>query len=126
MPSEADMFRMIPIIADVLNNTMDEILTDACWCISYISDGGARTIPRIMESGVTERLVQLMAHPNSGVAIPSLRSIGNFVTGADEQTDVVLNNGVLQVLDSLLEHQEQMIRKETVWTISNICAGNSS
>ncbi len=67
-----------------------------------------------------------MGHPNSGVAIPSLRSIGNFVTGADEQTDVVLQCGVLQVLDALLDHAEQMIRKETVWTISNICAGNSS
>ena len=57
LPSEKDMYRMIPVVCEVLNNTMDEILTDACWCISYISDGGVRTIPQIMETGITERLV---------------------------------------------------------------------
>ncbi len=125
MPSDEAMHNMIPVLAKILDScTMHEILIDAMWSLSYCSDAGKRTVPEIMETGIVPRVIQLMMHENSSIAIPALRACGNFVTGTDEQTSMVIREGVLHAIDSLLGHSEMMIRKETVWTLSNICAGS--
>lgn len=54
---------------------------------------------------------------------PSLRAIGNIVTGTDEQTQVVIDSGALSVFPSLLSHHKNNIQKEAAWTMSNITAG---
>lgn len=52
------------------------------------------------------------------------RTIGNIVTGNDEQTQYILSLGILSIFHTLLGHSKKAIRKETLWTISNICAGS--
>lgn len=54
---------------------------------------------------------------------PSLRSIGNIVTGTDEQTQAVINAGALSMFPALLRHHKNNIQKEASWTLSNITAG---
>lgn len=54
---------------------------------------------------------------------PSLRAIGNIVTGTDEQTQIVIDSGALAVFPSLLSHHKNNIQKEAAWTMSNITAG---
>ena len=78
--------------------------------------------------------------------MPALRTLGNIVTGTDEQTQVVLDYGILVCLYKLLFHQKFSIvrvsvlsaflasegvwltdhthSQEAVWTLSNITAGN--
>lgn len=54
---------------------------------------------------------------------PSLRSVGNIVTGTDEQTQAVLGAGALSMFPALLRHHKNNIQKEAAWTLSNITAG---
>lgn len=54
-----------------------------------------------------------------------MRTIGNLVTGDDETTEMVLSQGLLQHLKSLVIHPSKMVRKEACWTISNITAGTA-
>lgn len=61
-------------------------------------------------------------HPQT----PALRSIGNIVTGTDEQTQTVLDAGALPLLGDLLRHPKNNIQKETAWTLSNITAGRDT
>lgn len=56
---------------------------------------------------------------------PSLRAVGNIVTGTDEQTQRVLNSGVLALFPNLLRHPKNNIQKEAAWTLSNITAGKN-
>jgi importin subunit alpha-1 len=102
----------------------DEILIDACWAISYLSDGSNDKIQAVIESAVCRRLVDLLMHTSTAVQTPALRSIGNIVTGDDLQTQVVIASGALPALLSLLSSPKEGIRKEACWTISNITAGS--
>lgn len=50
LPTLEDLFILIPIIGQVLEkNTRKEILTDAAWGVSYISDAGEKAIIKIIE-----------------------------------------------------------------------------
>lgn len=53
-----------------------------------------------------------------------MRTVGNIVTGDDQQTQVIINCGALTCLLNLLTtSHKKSIKKEACWTISNITAG---
>jgi importin subunit alpha-1 len=116
----------LPVLAKLVYMLDDEVLIDACWAISYLSDGSNDKIQAVIEAGIPRRLVELLMHASTSVQTPALRSVGNIVTGDDVQTQIIINCGSLAALLSLLSSQKDGIRKEACWTISNITAGNST
>jgi len=126
MPSLQDLFCVIPILCAALkNNTRKEILTDAMWGLSYISDVGEKAIAKILECGACDSIVKLLSCPHNNIVLPAIRALGNFVTGEDKETQTVIDAGVLPDLHNLLNHEDAAIRKEACWTLSNICAGTT-
>lgn len=116
----------LPVLAKLVYSLDDEVLIDACWAISYLSDGSNDKIQAVIEATIPRRLVELLTHSSTSVQTPALRSVGNIVTGDDVQTQVIINCGALPALLSLLGSSKDGIRKEACWTISNITAGNST
>lgn len=123
-PAYLQVAPALPTLAHLIYYPDDEVLTDACWALSYMSDGSNDKIQRVIDSGVCRRLVELLAHPTHSVVTPALRSVGNVVTGDDAQTQAMLSFGVLPNLLALLGSKKESLRKEACWTISNITAGN--
>mmetsp|Transcript_33875 Transcript_33875/g.61566 ORF Transcript_33875/g.61566 Transcript_33875/m.61566 type:complete len:546 (-) Transcript_33875:52-1689(-) len=113
----------LPTLAKLVYSVDEEVLTDACWALSYLSDGVNEKIQAVIESGVCSRLVELLMHFSPSVQTPALRTVGNIVTGDDLQTQVIINFAALPCLLSLLSSPKKGIRKEACWTISNITAG---
>jgi importin subunit alpha-1 len=125
-PDWAIISPALPVLAKLVYSLDDEVLIDACWAISYLSDGANDKIQAVIEAGIPRRLVELLMHASTSVQTPALRSVGNIVTGDDVQTQIVVNCGALPSLLSLLSSNKDGIRKEACWTISNITAGNST
>mmetsp|Transcript_45341 Transcript_45341/g.66779 ORF Transcript_45341/g.66779 Transcript_45341/m.66779 type:complete len:563 (+) Transcript_45341:167-1855(+) len=113
----------IPHLAYLLQNEKKDIVMDACWALSYLSDGDDDRIQTVINGGVVPLLVSLLERDESSIITPVLRTLGNCVSGSDDQTQVVIDSGFLQHLRNLLAHSKRNIRKETCWLISNIAAG---
>lgn len=123
-PSLEDLRPALPPLTRHLRESTDvEILTDALWSLSYISDGPNDYIQAVIDAEVVPRVVQLLRHESAGVHTPALRTVGNLVTGDDVQTDMVLNNDPFGAVMQLMASPKMKIRKECCWLLSNICAG---
>ncbi|KAL3652910.1 hypothetical protein CASFOL_002591 [Castilleja foliolosa] len=115
----------LPALALLIRSNDEEVLTDACWALSYLSDGVNDKIQAVIESGICPRLVELLMHSSPSVLIPALRTVGNIVTGDDLQTQAIIDYRSLPCLLNLLtQNHKKSIKKEACWTISNITAGN--
>jgi HEAT repeat protein len=114
----------LPTLAKLIYSTDEDVLTDSCWALSYLSDGTNDRIQAVIESGISRRMVELLMHNSYTVQTPALRTVGNIVTGDDLQTQIMINSSALPCLLALLNSTKKSIRKEACWTISNITAGS--
>ncbi|XP_031617394.1 importin subunit alpha [Contarinia nasturtii] len=117
---------MLPALARFLLHFDTQILTDAAWAISYVTDEDSDRIQAVIDTGCVPHLVKLLDHIENSIVVPALRSVGNIVTGNDHQTDTVIGAGALKHMRKLLKSPRNNIVKEAAWTISNITAGNPS
>jgi hypothetical protein len=47
-------------LAKLIYANDEEVLTDACWALSYLSDGSNDKIQAVVEAGIAVRLVELL------------------------------------------------------------------
>ena len=69
----------------LLEHDSEEIITDILWAFSYVSDGNEQKMSYITSTGILPRLVEMLRHPNIAISVACLRTLGNILTGTDEQ-----------------------------------------
>nr|KAJ0197483.1 hypothetical protein LSAT_V11C700371760 [Lactuca sativa] len=145
-PSFSQTKPALPALQQLIHSNDEEVLTDACWALSYLSDGTNDKIQAVIEANVCPRLVELLNHPSPSFLIPALRTVVNIVTGDDMQTQYIINHQALPCLLNLLtnnhkktvieaniigplihllQNAEFDIKKEATWAISNATSGGS-
>lgn len=123
--------------------TFKVVITDACWALAYVSDGPDERIDVVLDHGVVPKLVQLLSSSEGVLIAPSLRCLGNIVTGNDRQTQVqffaksfwrgfffisfvqaVIDSGIFtSMISAVLKYNKPSIVKEAMWLTSNVAAG---
>ncbi|CAK9292458.1 unnamed protein product [Gordionus sp. m RMFG-2023] len=126
-PSPEKVNACLGVLTALTCNEDADVVTDACWALSYLSDGLNERIQPLVECpGLVSGLVRVLAHAKPSVVSAALRAVGNIVTGDDSQTQAVIDQSALPLLRSLLNHSKEAIKKEACWTISNITAGTKT
>eukprot|EP01025_Chloroclados_australasicus_P032313 TRINITY_DN3275_c0_g1_i4.p1 TRINITY_DN3275_c0_g1~~TRINITY_DN3275_c0_g1_i4.p1 ORF type:complete len:549 (+),score=80.48 TRINITY_DN3275_c0_g1_i4:238-1647(+) len=126
-PDFAVVRQALPTLARLVHSKDEEVVTDSCWALSYLSDGTNDNIQEVIQSGICRKLVELLMHFQTSVLVPALRTVGNIVTGDDLQTQVIINCGALSCFLHLLNTAyKKSIKKEACWAISNITAGTQN
>ncbi len=69
---------------------------------------------------IREYLVNFLDKTSMNVLVPALRTCGNIVSGSDHQTQQIIDRGLLNKLLKLLRHSNHSVKKEAIWTVSNI------
>jgi len=114
-----------PLFQVIENCKLDEVLIDALWALSYISDGSDNRIDSVLKggNGFTEHLAKILVGDKPKLIAPALRILGNFASGSEVQTQAVIDAGVLDVAPQVLDSPKKNIQKEMCWLLSNITAG---
>ena len=50
----------LPVLERLVHSDDEEVLADACWSLSFMSDGGEEEIQSVIEAGVVPRVVELL------------------------------------------------------------------
>ena len=54
------MSQVLPALAYLLKYNDNEVVSDACWALSYLTDGNVERIQAVLNVGVIPRLVELL------------------------------------------------------------------
>nr|CAD2140607.1 unnamed protein product [Meloidogyne enterolobii] len=115
-----------PSISILLKHNDLQAQSDACWALSYLTDGTDENIQLANKENVMPLLIDFINSGQNSLVSPALRTAGNFATGSDELTSVVINSGILtNAAPCLLNSENSGFAKECCWLLSNILAGNA-
>uniref|UniRef100_A0A673HME4 Importin subunit alpha n=1 Tax=Sinocyclocheilus rhinocerous TaxID=307959 RepID=A0A673HME4_9TELE len=107
--------QMLRSIIQLLHHSDKSILSDACWAISYLTEGPNEWIDVVIKTGILPRLVELLGFEELAVVVSTLVFLA--------QTQAAIDAGVLSALPHLMRHPKSSVQKEAAWAVSNIAAG---
>ena len=117
--------KSIKIISRAIVNLYNDndFLTDACFIFSYMTEHYKDTINDLLDIEIIPQIIKLLDVDSQYIVISSLRVVGNIASGNANQTQQLLDWGILNYLKKTIFNEKKAIRKETAWIISNIAAG---
>lgn len=125
-PDDSKIASCIPVLAELVQHTDENVITDACWAFGYLMAADRKYIRAVIETGVSSRFVLLLKNWSSEKVVTSvLNAVGHIVLGSIEETQSILDcDPSLSWLCDHLEDENEFNLQTICWTISNIAAGN--
>ena len=100
-----------------------EFLTDACFILYFLTENYKETIKKLLDIDIIKTIIKMLNVDAIYILINCLRIVGNIACGNANQTQLLIDWGLLNCLKKTIKNPQKQIRKETAWIISNIAAG---
>lgn len=114
-------------LAALVNWHDTRVQADACWALSYITDGTSDHVQAVCDTpNLVAKMIDLIASRDKVMIVPALRAVGNIITGDDHQTQFALEQNFMAVIPDLLASRHANVVKEACWALSNITAGTNA
>eukprot|EP01147_Barroeca_monosierra_P002867 gene2867-8149_t len=121
-PVEA-MQQALPVLEQRIYTEDPEVLANVCWSICYIAETWDDFLDPICQQ-FGSLFIELLSLDTHMAQLPALRTLGSITAGDDNQTQNVIELGILPLCHRLFCSKKANIRKDVCWTLSNICAGS--
>lgn len=100
------------------------LVLDSCSVLDKATaSGDFSLIQAVLDLGVLPSVKSFLRHESSKVVLAAVKVVGNLLVGTDEQVDRVLDRDLLDAFERLLAGRKRYIRKEILWSLSNLTAG---
>ena len=111
--------------AVLIDNKQDEdFISDVCFFFSVLTQKYKEFNQEIIDAGLLEKIINFLDIKKKSIILTSLRIVGNIAcTDNANQTQKLIDLGVLDKLKYTLFNENISIRKETAFILSNIAAG---
>jgi importin subunit alpha-2 len=108
-------------------STTDSITLNALWSLAHIAllDDN-ELLQKIFNSGVCQEILNNGKFFQGKLLPPSLKLLGNLMTGSNEITDEFLKLDIMTLLKSSSIAEYAMLRREALWCISNVIIGSKT
>ena len=110
----------------VSKSSNPEILKNCLVSLKFLSDtNDERQIQELIDHEFHKDLFRFLDNLDSELASLSLKIIDNLIAVSDDQTQELINSGLIGVIAPFLHHKDRQIMKKVCLIYSNILAGNS-
>uniref|UniRef100_A0A671RL35 Importin subunit alpha n=1 Tax=Sinocyclocheilus anshuiensis TaxID=1608454 RepID=A0A671RL35_9TELE len=141
-PDFAKVSPCLSVLSRLLFSSDPDVLADACWALSYLSDGPNDKIQTVVDSGVCHMLTQsvnhvilncsalpcllhLLSSPKESIKKEACWTVSNITAGNRAQIQAVIDANIFPVLIEILQKAEFRTRKEAAWAITNATSGGT-
>lgn len=100
-----------------------EFLTDACFILYFMTEHYKDSINDLLDIDIIPKIIQNLDIDVHFIQINCLRIVGNIASGNANQTQLLIDWGLLNCLKKTIFNGKKQIRKESAWILSNIAAG---
>jgi len=101
----------------------NDFLTDSCFILYFMTENYKDTIKELLDINIIPKIIKNLDINVPYIQINSLRIVGNIASGNANQTQLLIDWGLLNYLKKTIFNSKKQIRKESAWIISNIAAG---
>ena len=112
----------ISMLPKLLTFSDEEILFDTLRSIEKITSEG-ENIELILNTGLTGRIISLLANESIKVKTLAINVISNLSNGDDIQIQVLIDLNVVDYLYKTLESDKRNLKKSSLFVLSNIASG---
>ena len=124
--------KTLPILLVLLDTEREKrlsnkLLSYMAWIMCNISLESNEGIECLMTyPTLVHKVVALLDESDEEILLPAVRVIGNCTSGTKEQTANIVGYDIFPKLVKLLEHENEITRRDVCWAISNVAADNGS
>lgn len=99
------------------------VLPDICWAFAFLTNSNPEQKKTVIEYIDANKLMMLIRCNKPSIQYPALRIAGNIVSGDENDTQRMLDAGLLNVIAEIYPRASESWKKEILWIISNVTAG---